>query len=78
MDSHAPKRFTISPGLTITKVRVWGRKTVQNVENAKKSFLNYATFFQGFLVSNGGNISLNNLNKNCMKTDKSGLIKRKI
>ena len=32
---YAPKRFTISPGLTITKVRFWGPKTFQNVQKSK-------------------------------------------
>ena len=32
---YAPKRFTISPYLTITKVRFWGPNAVQNVENSK-------------------------------------------
>ena len=30
-----PKRFTTSSGLTITKVRIWGTKTVENVEKTK-------------------------------------------
>ena len=36
---YAPKRFTISPGLTITKVRIWGPEPSKMSKNLK-SFLN--------------------------------------
>ena len=39
MDFDAPKRFTIGPGLTITKVRIWRPKPSKMPKNQKSFFL---------------------------------------
>ena len=36
---YTPKRFTICPGLTTTKVRIWGPKPSRNVEKIKQPLL---------------------------------------
>ena len=55
MDFEAPKRLTISPGLTITKVRIWRPKPSEHVENSK--ILSQLAFFSHvFFGSVGGQI----------------------
>ena len=39
-----PKRFTVSPCLTITKVRFWGPKP-SNLSKIQESFLQWSFFF---------------------------------
>ena len=46
---YAPKRFTISPGLTITKVRIWGPEPSKMSKNLNR-FLTSLFFSQGFQV----------------------------
>ena len=36
---YAPKRFTVSPGLTITKVRIWGLNPSKMSKNPIKRFI---------------------------------------
>ena len=61
----AAKRFTISPGLTNTKVRFWGSKLPTC--RKPKSFIRQS-FFSRFWES----IWRLNIHKNCMKTEKIG------
>ena len=47
---YAPKRLTISPGLTIIEVRIWGPKP-SKMSKIQKSFLNWPLFSESFWVN---------------------------
>ena len=53
---YGPKRFTISPGLTNTKVGILGTKNVQKMSKNQKSFLNLPHRFGSF---SGGSDDMN-------------------
>ena len=78
MSEHAiqtPKRFTISPSLTDTTVRIWGPKT-SNMSKNPKSFLNYTRRYRAVLGSHGGPDDMKTAQKLYEHLINSGLIGR--